>query len=71
MMRTSVGAAFAVALLGAAIAYAAETPSTPAPAMPIALNPQPPATLKCAVPEVLTLVKDKDVSMVWTCRRPK
>lgn len=72
MTRALLGTALAVALLGSAAAYAAETPaaggSTPAATTTDA--PTPPASLHCKAPKVPTEVKGKDGKMTWKCVKP-
>ena len=71
MIRAFLGAAVAVALVGSAVAYAADT----APAAPMAPaattdTSTPPSTLKCKPPKVPTQVKSKGGKMVWKCKAP-
>ena len=71
MNRAFVGAAFAVALLGSAVAYAADAPATGAmaPAATTTDTSTPPATLKCKPPKVPTQVT-KNGKTKWKCVKP-
>jgi hypothetical protein len=72
MIRTFVGTAFAVALLGSA-AFAAQAPAaggTTPTAATTSDTPTPPASLKCKTPKVPTQVKGKDGKMHWKCEAP-
>ena len=75
MTRVFVGAAFAVALLGSAAAFAADAPAaggttTPAPATTTdTTTPTPPASLKCKAPKVPTQVTSHGKTK-WKCKVP-
>jgi hypothetical protein len=72
MTRAFIGTAIAVALLGSAAAYAAETPAAggSTPATTTDTTATPPASLHCKAPKVPTQVTGKNGKVTWKCQKP-